>query len=115
MKESVNAIIKRLGGMNKLTPADVPQLEHAKLKVLRLMADGQWHDAEEIIAASGQREGLRRMRELRKDGFTVEERRAEQNKREWQYRLAEKRVETCGAEGGAVATAELFSQTGAAQ
>jgi hypothetical protein len=54
--------------------------------VYDLMRDGAWHDAQAIIEASGQREGMRRMRELRTIGYAIEERRVN-GSREWHYRL----------------------------
>lgn len=47
------------------------------LRVLALMGDGEKHGVQDICAAAGgpggyATEGLRRMRELRKQGFTVE-------------------------------------------
>jgi hypothetical protein len=50
------------------------------------MKDGAWHTAQSIIDASGQREGIRRMRELRQIGYVVEQMRPE-GSREWSYRL----------------------------
>lgn len=69
-----------------MTERDFSGLQSACRRVYDLMKDGQWHDAQAIIDASGQREGMRRMRELRQIGYTVEERR-ETGRREWQYRL----------------------------
>ena len=69
-----------------MTAADFSGLQSACRRVYDLMKDGQWHTAQAIIDASGQREGMRRMRELRQIGYTVEERR-ETGRREWQYRL----------------------------
>ena len=69
-----------------MTAADFAGLQSACRRVYDLMRDGQWHTAQAIIDASGQREGMRRMRELRQIGYQVEERR-ETGRREWQYRL----------------------------
>ena len=76
--------IKSLGGERVLSPEDVPQLSEATQRVRLLMSDGQWHTATEIIERSGQREGLRRMRELRR--LFLIQRRREQG-REFSYRL----------------------------
>lgn len=57
--------IKKLGGIGILTIADTSRLKNQRGKVLHLMMDGCWHNAGDIIRASGGREGLRRLRELR--------------------------------------------------
>ena len=78
--------IARLGGEGVLEPSDLPALTEAARNVERLMRDGFWHTATEIINIAGQREGLRRMRELRRD-WVVERRRANREGREFEYRL----------------------------
>lgn len=79
--------IKRLGGAGILKRQDVADLEHARAKVLWLMLDGEWHPATEIINASGIREGLRRLRELRDiPGVTIERKRG--MGRDFFYRLS---------------------------
>lgn len=79
---------KRLGGEATLNHADLVDTAHARGRVRELLSDGRWHSATEIIAAAGQREALRRLRELRQPphNLTVERRRAEG--REWLYRIA---------------------------
>ena len=57
--------IKSLGGVGILRPTDIPSLSEAARRVEALMLDGGWHKATEILAVAGQREGLRRLRELR--------------------------------------------------
>ena len=84
--ESIAIRIKRLGGAGILKESDVPGLDAANFRVGKLMADGGWYDDTRIIEVSGQREGLRRMRELRREGFSVERRRIP-NTRQFQYRL----------------------------
>ena len=79
--------VAALGGAGVLTTDDVPDLDAGCIRVLAFMRDHEWHSAESIIAASGQREGLRRMRELRRL-FAVERRRVG-GKRDWEYRLGE--------------------------
>lgn len=69
-----------------MTQKDAAELKAGVRRVQALMQDGHWHDAEAIIAASGVREGLRRMRELRAQGYRIEKRRV-QDSRNWQYRL----------------------------
>ena len=73
-------------GFESMTGLDFYGLQAACRKVYDLMKDGQWHSAQSIIDASGQREGLRRMRDLRQIGYTVEQMRPE-GSREWSYRL----------------------------
>ena len=63
--------IRSLGGEGILTEADLPRLSAAAERVLRLMLDRRWHYAETIIKVARQREGLRRMRELRARGYTI--------------------------------------------
>ena len=80
-----------LGGNGLLTDADVQALGAGVLRVYKLMQDGLWHGPEEICRIAGEnghsaREGLRRMRELRK-WFAVERKRAEDGSRLWFYRL----------------------------
>lgn len=78
--------IRSVGGEGILNPSDVLDLKAAKAKVLHLMLDNQWHDATEILEISGQREGLRRLRELRRH-YTIERRRSFIVARDFEYRL----------------------------
>ena len=73
-------------GFASMTPHDFSGLQAACRRVYDLMRDGEWHTAQAIIDASGQREGLRRMRDLRQIGYAVEQMRPE-GSREWSYRL----------------------------
>jgi len=62
--------LKQHGAIGVLLPEEVQGLGEASIRVMRLMADKQWHDANEIRAAAGgdgppASEGLRRMRDLR--------------------------------------------------
>ena len=77
---------ERLGGNGILIQADLADFDEAVLRVHGLMKDGAWYPAWDVIEASQQREGLRRMRELRRLGFYIEKRRME-GKRDWEYRL----------------------------
>jgi hypothetical protein len=86
-KMEVSRRIASLGGQGILTAADLDELNDAKLRVLQLMSDGRWHSREQIEEISGQLEGMRRMRELRSMGFTVDRRRLE-GQRAWEYRLS---------------------------
>lgn len=90
--KNVQARKTALGGDGLLSDDDVRQLGAGVLRVYNLMKDGQWHGPEEICKIAGEnghsaREGLRRMRELRR-WFSVERRRAEDGSRLWFYRLA---------------------------
>lgn len=78
--------IARLGGEGILNEEDVPSLTQAQERIRRRMNDGLWHSATEIIGVSGQREGLRRLRDLRSKGYTIERQRRI-NSREFYYRL----------------------------
>ena len=77
--------IAALGGVGILKIADLPDLSAAAERVRKLMIDNKWHDATAIISASQQREGLRRMRELR-TRYIVERQRIP-GRRDWVYRL----------------------------
>jgi len=73
-------------GFASMTGLDFYGLQRACRLVYDLMRDGAWHTATAIIEASGQREGLRRMRDLRQIGYQIEQHRPEGG-REWSYRL----------------------------
>lgn len=75
-------------GMDDMTRRDMAQLQAACHRVYGLMKDRQWHKAQRIIDISGQREGLRRMRELEDAcGYRIDKRRAGADQREYEYRL----------------------------
>lgn len=76
---------RALGGSGILTDDDLKAFSEAAGKIEKLMLDGRWHTATEIIGVSGQREGLRRMRELRRK-YDVQRQRVALT-REWVYRL----------------------------
>ncbi len=85
--------IKSLGGAGILSRRDVNELSGGVMRVLDLMFDGEWHDAEEIKRAAGDgvnpaSEGLRRLRELRRC-YTIERRR-DGSGRNFEYRLLSK-------------------------
>ena len=84
-KKSPAAQIRQLGGAEILKPSDLPQFWQAENCILRLMRSGRWVRATDIIAASGQREGLRRLRNLRTRGFHIERKRLDS--REFAYRI----------------------------
>ena len=75
-----------LGAYGALTRDDMRSLDAAQQRVLGLLKDGQWHKASEIIAVARQREGIRRLRELRAKGYDIEPRRHKLT-REYEYRL----------------------------
>jgi hypothetical protein len=81
-----------LGGKDVLKRTDMPELAAGCGRVLALLQDGQWHDAEEIRAAAGEpgrpaSEGLRRLRELRRK-YQID-RRSVNGTRMFEYRLGE--------------------------
>jgi hypothetical protein len=83
--------IRALGGSGILCDEDIKEFSAATLRVKALMVDGKWHTADEIKLAAGSdgfpaSEGLRRMRELRRE-FNIERRRAS-DKRNFEYRIA---------------------------
>ena len=56
--------------------------------VYDVLADGHWHDGPELThPAAGGSEGLRRLRELRAKGYTIEMRLKAKGKTTRQYRL----------------------------
>ncbi len=81
---------KKIGAVHELNLDALRGLTQATHKVLMLMRDGAWHSATEIIRASEIREGLRRLRELRGFGLTVERRMKDGCQREFEYRLTVK-------------------------
>lgn len=78
---------RRIGGDDgTVSRKDISDFQIATRRVHALMRDGQWHSAQTIIEASGIREGLRRMRELRQLNYRIERMRVGQS-RDWHYRL----------------------------
>jgi hypothetical protein len=69
----------------KPTLKDKQDFGSARYRILQLLSDGRWHGADEVIFASGQREGLRRLRELRKYHNIMSVR--GENCRTWFYKL----------------------------
>jgi hypothetical protein len=79
--------LDELGGHGILTEDDLPSLSAATVRIYQLMSSGAWYTANDIEYAAGQREGLRRMRDLRKiEGITIERKRARGN-RAFSYRM----------------------------
>lgn len=75
---------RRSIGATSLTDKDLIALSQSTRRVYELVRDGEWHSATSVIEASGTREGLRRLRELRKIG-TLDTKRGEG--REWFYKF----------------------------
>ena len=67
----VSQAIHALGGQGALTDSDLEDFNEAEARVYNLMKDRRWHSASEIVEVSGQREGLRRLRELRSSGIQI--------------------------------------------
>lgn len=78
--------IKRLGGEGILVAQDIEAFSEAESRIIGYMGDGVWCSASSIIENSGQREGLRRLRNLRSKGFKVDRMRVSAA-REFFYRL----------------------------
>ena len=70
-----------------LTEQDMADFSTARKRVYELMISGKWHTAEEIIEVAGQREGLRRLRELRA-WFVIDKR--NNGNRNFSYKLTQK-------------------------
>ena len=70
-----------------LTHSDMQDFTEARKAIYNLMIDGRWHNADEIISVSGQREGLRRLRELR-EWFDIDKKSV--GNRHFAYKLKEK-------------------------
>lgn len=71
-----------------MTERDFAGLQSACRRVYDLMRDGEWHTAQAIIDAAKQREGLKRMRDLRQIGYRIETDRPGQG-REFRYKLVQ--------------------------
>ena len=73
-------------GFASMTARDFSGLQSACRRVYDLMRDGEWHTAQAIIDAAKQREGVRRLRDLRQIGYQIETDRPGDG-REFRYRL----------------------------
>lgn len=82
----MNREINRLGGAGILNDEDIKDFSKAQLAIIDFMSDGEWVSATSIIEWCGQREALRRLRDLRSKGFTVERKRIK-GSRDFHYRL----------------------------
>ena len=83
--------LEELGGWHVLNKKDLEELNEGSKRVFMLLRDNEWHTREEICAAAGKNgayasEGLRRARELRQKGYTLEKKRVV-DARQWLYRL----------------------------
>jgi|WetSurSiteA1Bulk_404760.scaffolds.fasta_scaffold39427_2 hypothetical protein len=64
------------------------ELPDRQRRVYDVLKDGEWHDGPELThPAVGGSEGLRRLRELRAKGYTIEMRRKAKGRTTRQYRL----------------------------
>ena len=64
------------------------ELPDRQRRVYDVLKDGQWHDGPELThPGAGGSEGLRRLRELRAKGYTIEMRRKAKGRTTRQYRL----------------------------
>ena len=61
-------------------------MEKSKDRVLMLLASNEWVSTWDLVQAGGT-EGLRRLRELRNEGYVIEKRRKEDSA-QWEYHLA---------------------------
>lgn len=83
--------IRSHGGEGILNDEDVEVLKAATKAIGRLMNDGRWYGYMAIRSASGgQRECLRRMRDLRKNPKVSIERRRLPRSRSFEYRMVRK-------------------------
>lgn len=73
--------------MSELKTEDFIDFNTAEKRIYKLMQDGRWYRAQTIIERSGQREGLRRMRNLRAKSNVAGIERRRLDGREWAYRL----------------------------
>lgn len=81
-----------------LSSAEIAKLSVGARRVMELLSDGLWHEADEIrrvasVDSVQASEGLRRMRELtprlKRHGIKVEKRPVGSSKRNWEYRIQE--------------------------
>lgn len=89
-KATIARRIAMLGGEGVLSEEKAMETGIGVLRVLDLMMAGKWHSSDEIcrVASGGHgyaTEGLRRMRELRRHGFTID--RKQVGPGTWAYRI----------------------------
>jgi hypothetical protein len=73
---TTNQQILALGGhTSEMNEEDILSFSKAEQRIIELMSDEKWHSAGQIISASGQREGLRRLRALRQRNYQIDIRR----------------------------------------
>jgi hypothetical protein len=78
--------IKRLGGEGILNEEDIKDFSRVEKVIIENIREGVWYSAEHIIKVVGQREALRRLRDLRKKNYLVERKRVS-DYREFFYRI----------------------------
>jgi hypothetical protein len=78
--------IKRLGGEGILNEEDIKDFSKVEKVIIENIREGVWYSAEHIIKVVGQREALRRLRDLRKKNYLVERKRIS-DYREFFYRI----------------------------
>jgi hypothetical protein len=78
----------RTDSSHELTEKDHRDFNRAEQLIFNTMSDQSWHSATELIEATGQREALRRMRNLRNHPLVSEiQKRRDGDSRDWLYKL----------------------------
>lgn len=85
--ETIWEYAHRLGAQGTATAKDLEDFQEATKRVHALLKDGRWHSATEIYEVTKQRDGMRRLRELRQLGYVIERSRPDESSREWHYRM----------------------------
>ena len=80
--------IRAIGGIETLCAKDYQSLVTAERELLAEMSGGDWYTRDDICRITGQEEGMRRMRALRRH-YEIEKRRIE-GVRAWEYRIVRK-------------------------
>ena len=73
-------------GMSVDAVEEIPALNRACCAVMRVLSDGQWHTAHDLIMKTGYTEAPRRLREIRSKGVRIEKR---GSGRKYDYRLVQ--------------------------
>jgi hypothetical protein len=85
----MNKEIKRLGGVGILNEDDIKDFSKAEKLLIENLEEGVWYPVAHIVQVLGQREALRRLRDLRKKGYVVDKQRISIF-REFYYRIQKK-------------------------
>jgi hypothetical protein len=85
--ETLFEYARRIGGEGTLTEPDLRDFQAATHRVYEMLSDHAWHSASEVYDVTKQRDGMRRLRELRQVGICVERDRPDETSREWWYRI----------------------------